>query len=140
MGLFFRKKEKDGFAYHSAAKWLDNVLTQDIPEDAAAFCFNLYDDGDSKWSMELVGTQRFDADDTDWPCDEVTDFGTREKPFVWSKTADWDTVLNEVISVLTDYLENGKHADVLKSGNGVGVGFTDGDLTILYSEPPPKSN
>lgn len=50
--------------------WLDEALAQPIPEDVAAFCFNLY--------------------------------------------------------------ENGAYSDVLKSGSGVGVGFVDGDIEIIY--------
>lgn len=64
--------------YDKVSAWLDDVLKQNIPDDVEAFCFNLYDDGNSSWSMELVGTERFDENDFDWPCDEVTDFGTRE--------------------------------------------------------------
>ncbi|MCI5623305.1 MAG: hypothetical protein MR326_06270 [Anaerostipes sp.] len=99
----------------------------------AAFCFNLYEDGNSSWSMELIGAHRFDADDADWPCEEVTDFGTRENHFVWSKTANWDVVLEEVISVLSEYLNNGKRAKVLTAKKRVGVGFVDGDVKILCS-------
>ena len=85
------------------AAWLDEVLEQSVPEEVVAFCFNLYEDGDNSWSMELVGTASFDEEDMDWACDEVTDFGTREVPF-----------------------------GVLKEKNGVGVGFVDGDIEIIY--------
>lgn len=67
--------------FDEVSKWLNLVLEQDIPEEVLAFCFNLYEDGENSWSMELVGTERFDADDEAWPCDEITDFGTRKEPF-----------------------------------------------------------
>ena len=51
--------------YNEVANWLNNVLNQDIPEEVVAFCFNLYEDGNNAWSMELVGTERFDVDDED---------------------------------------------------------------------------
>ncbi len=117
--------------YNEIATWLDHVLAQEIPNDVVAFCFNLYDDGDYKWSMELVGTQSFDKDDSDWACDEVTDFGTRENPFVWKKATDWEQMLKDMTFVLKRYLKSGERANVLKSVNGVGVGFVDGDLVIL---------
>ncbi|NLZ56478.1 MAG: hypothetical protein GX900_07445 [Clostridiaceae bacterium] len=114
--------------------WLDNVLRQNVPEDVTAFCFNLYDDGDNNWSLELVGTGSFDVDDTDWPCYEVTDFGTRAQPFAWNKAQKWGRVLTDVVSVLRKYLKNGKYAHVLKSKSAVGVGFVDGDIEILFAK------
>ena len=32
------------------------------------------------------------------------------------------------------YLKNGKYAEVLKSQAGVGVGFVDGNIEIIYSK------
>ena len=134
MNLFFKKKENDEFTLNEIAKWLDNTLTQNIPENVVAFCFNLYDDGNSYWSMELVGTSRFDTDDADWACDEITNFGTREKRFTWRKVDEWNVILKEVVSFLTEYLKSGKYARILKSRSGVGVGFVDGKVTVIYSE------
>lgn len=122
--------------YNEVANWLNDVLKQEIPEEVAAFCFNLYDDGDNAWSMELVGCERFDAEDEDWPCDEVTDFGTREGLLAWVKETQWEAVLAEICEVLKQYLEKGEYADVLKSKQGVGVGFVDGDIEIIFINCP----
>lgn len=139
MGLFnfVKKKAMENVSNNllnsnEVSVWLDNVLMQEISEDIKAFCFNLYDDGDNKWSMELVGTRNFDMDDSDWACEEITDFGTRENPFVLYRTAQWDKVLDELSSAIREYLEWGKYAQMLKSKEGIGVGFVDGDLEILY--------
>lgn len=120
--------------YNQIEEWLNNVLEQEIPPETAAFCFNLYEDGSSSWSMELVGTEDFDSnpDNSDWACEEVTDFDTRDNPFSWEEDAEWDEVLEDVIAALKQYLNNGLHADVLKAYAGVGVGFVDGDMEILY--------
>lgn len=120
--------------YNEVANWLDNVLKQDIPEDVTAFCFNLYEDENDTWTMELVGTERFDVADEDWPCDEITDFGTREASLMWNKETEWNIVLHEMCSVLRQYLEKGEFATVLKSKEGIGIGFVDGDVEILFSK------
>ena len=120
--------------YNEVANWLNNVINQDIPEEVVAFCFNLYEDGNNAWSMELVGTERFDVDDEDWPCDEVTDFGTREGLLAWNKDSEWDVVLEEMSTVLRQYLENGDYAHILKSKEGIGIGFVDGDVAILFTK------
>ena len=114
--------------------WLNDILGQKIPSAVRAFCFNLYEDWNESWSIELVGTENFDVDDEDWACDEITDFGTREKPLSWREEADWNEVLSEVSSAIKQYLENGSYADILKSREGVAVGFVDGNLEILYSD------
>ena len=38
----------------SLADWIDNLLNRDIPENIVAFCFNLYEESDESWAMELV--------------------------------------------------------------------------------------
>ncbi|MBQ3002171.1 MAG: hypothetical protein IJD82_00410 [Clostridia bacterium] len=114
--------------------WIDNLLDTDIPDDVAAFCFNLYEDGDGVWSMELVGSGRFDTEDEDWPCDEITDFGSRENPYGWEMECSWEDALAYIVNALKEYLTYGKHAELLKSKNGIGVGFVDGNLEILYNK------
>lgn len=36
------------------------------------------------------------------------------------------------MSMLKQYLDKGMYADILKTGEGVGAGFVDGDIEILY--------
>lgn len=120
--------------FDEVSEWLDNVLETDIPNEVIAFGFNLYDDGDCNWSLELIGTSEFDIDDEDWLCNEVTDFDTRDEPFQWSQNAEWEEILNHITDVLKEYLESGKYADVLKAKSGIGVGFVDGDVEILYAK------
>ncbi|MBD5089374.1 MAG: hypothetical protein HDT30_11305 [Clostridiales bacterium] len=118
--------------YQKITEWLDSILNQEIPESVVAFCFNLYEDGDNQWSMELVGTETFDEEDGDWACDEVTDFDSREHNFEWTSSSGWKEILEQMATELKLYLEKGKHANKLKSKEGVGVGFVDGDIEIIY--------
>ena len=118
--------------YQKIEEWLDSILNQEIPEAVVAFCFNLYEDGDNQWSMELVGTEEFDAEDEDWACEEVTDFGSREDNMVWNSSKEWEEIFEQMSIELKRYLENGQYADKLKSKEGVGIGFVDGDIEILY--------
>ena len=121
--------------YEEVSKWIDNLPLQSIPEEVTAFCFNLYDGCDNlHWSMELIGACRFDVDDEDWACDEITDFESRTQEFKWTKEASWDVVFAEMLSTLKEYLEKGQYADALKSKHGVGAGFTEGNIEILYSK------
>ena len=134
MFRLFAKKIKEDPAYIEVAKWLDRALMQRIPENVVAFCFNLYEDEEYTWSMELVGTEQFDVDDPDWPCYEVITFGTREKPYVWKQKAKWDMIQEKMAVHLKRYLEIGKHAKKLKDRQAVGISFVDGDISILYAK------
>ena len=66
MGLFDKLKldkgNKDFFV------WLDSILKDELNNDVKAINFNLYEDADNKWSIELVGTFSFNKDDDDWAC------------------------------------------------------------------------
>ncbi len=117
--------------YERIENWLNTVLAKPFPKKVVAVGFNLYEDDENEWSMEVVGASRFDPQDDDWLCEEVTDFDTREDPLAWTKAAEWDEVHREVAAHLKKYLQNGLYADKLRKLKGVAVGFVDGDLEIL---------
>lgn len=115
------------------ASWIDELLENEIPAEVEGFCFLLYDHcDDESWDMELLGTERFDLEDSDWICDEVMEFEPRNNPYEWEMESTWDKVLEYVVREVKEYLETGKYADVLKSRKGVGVGFSDGTPEIVY--------
>ena len=118
--------------YNRVSEWLDVVLETDISAEVVAFGFNLYEDIDHDWSMELIGTSKFDVDDEDWLCNEVTDLDTRENPLQWHRETGCEEILNDIVSALKEYLKNGKYADILKAKSGVGVGFVNGNIEILH--------
>ena len=116
--------------YNEFEAWLDDALSAELPEDIAAFNFNLYEDGDYLWSIELIGASRFDTEDPDWACDEV--FTNREEPLSWTAETDWENVLETMTDYVVKYLQEGKYADMLREYQAVGIGFVDGDITIVY--------
>ena len=147
MGLFdiFHKKQKTADAIHensgSSADyntfdyipfswWLDSVLEKPLPDEAVAINFNLYDDGDSHWSMELVATSSFDSGDDDWACDEL--FATRENLFQWKENCDFNKTLSFAEEIIRRYLAEGKYKDILTKYKAIGLGFVDGDISLIY--------
>ena len=40
--------------------WMDGILKREFPEDTVAICFNLYEEQDNHWGVELVGTDEYD--------------------------------------------------------------------------------
>lgn len=125
------KKNNFGLPYSNFEEWLDGILSNEneMSDDIVAFCFNLYEDADDFWSVELVGSASFDKDDNDWPCDEV--FSTRETPLTWRFIMTYEECLHTIESHLSEYLQNGKYSKILLSKQGVGYGFVDGDLFLM---------
>lgn len=111
-------------------KWIDNLFENTIPDEVVAIAFNLYEDGKNEWSIEMVGSNIFDEKDPDWACKEV--FDARDSTLSWVQNATWEEILKETISKIQKYIEAGKYAERIKSYAGVGVGFVDGDITIVY--------
>lgn len=130
MGFIFKKKAKtipysDGFE-----KWLNEQMPKYNLDGVIAFNFNLYEDDGKKWSVELVGTNAFSENDSDWACCEV--FATRDNPFTIEHSGDFKEVLSVFKNCVVKYLECGKYREQLKYKAGVGIGFVDGDLEIIF--------
>lgn len=113
-------------------EWLDDILSKELSPDITAINFNLYEDTDNQWSIEFVGAGSFDADNSDWACDEI--FVTRDNPFTWTEETAWETILSKSVNEIQTYLETGDYAGKLKAYKGIGAGFVDGDITIIYQK------
>ncbi len=123
---FFKKSD---FDYATFAQWLDASLSGDLPSEIAAFGFNIYEDGDYRWALELIGSSWFDKDNSDWACDEV--FTTRDTSFTWKSKKAPDAILADVRKALERYLLEGQYHSILQSKQGIGLGFVDGDLILF---------
>jgi hypothetical protein len=87
-----------------------------------------------KFGVEIIGAGEFDANDPDWVCDEVWEPEQRKLniPIEYSGNS-WEMCLERITKLVTDTLkENLNLATKLKESMGVGVGFVDGDLIIVW--------
>ena len=120
------------FLYNSFEQWLNTTLENDATKDTVALVFNLYQDSENQWSVELVGTNSFNDTAEDWVCDET--FCNRDNPFTWIENAPLNNILIEMNNILKNYLINGRYAKFLQQYQGIAFGFIDGDLHILYKK------
>ena len=117
--------------YNGFSSWLDNAMSSGIPEESAAAYFCLYEEhGEHLWAVQLICTEGFDPDDDDWACYET--FTTGEDLFRWDTDMEWEDAQDTAEKLIEKYLSEGKYRETLKTLHGVGVGFDDGDVTILY--------
>ncbi|MBR4022670.1 MAG: hypothetical protein IKI94_08805 [Ruminococcus sp.] len=122
--------------YIEFEKWLSKLLENDMPDNTAAYNFNIYEEEDETYGVQLIASDEFSEDDDDWACSEI--WSSEEEIFYIDhsdeKDADRERGLEFISQLICDYLEKGEKADKLKAVKAVGAGFVDGDLKILYKE------
>jgi hypothetical protein len=114
------------------ATWVDAALATH-PAGAAAFCFNLYEYEDA-YRVEIVATSRSDRDDPEWAVDPIF-FMPKDYLFPLERQAgddDWQRALAQAQDLIRRYLQRGDHSEVLRKSRGVGCGFVDGDIHVLW--------
>ena len=125
--------------YIKFENWPDNLLeNNDMPADTKAFNFNLYEEseGEYVYGVQIIASDRFDIDDDgDWACYEV--WSSEENIFCVS-AADEDDKSGQafqkfISGIVVDYLENGKYKNILLNSKGIGIGFVDGEIDIIFS-------
>ena len=125
--------------YEEFDRWLDNLLeNNDMPADADAFCFNLYDESadayNTEFGIQLIASDKYDESDDEWACSEVW---TSEEDMFYVDSSDEtdksrENSRNFAKELISGYLESGKYARILKGAEAVALGFVDGELETIY--------
>lgn len=123
--------------YNAFADWLNSLLEKDMPENTKAYNFNLYEEEDETYGIQLIASDRFyENDGGEWACSEI--YSSEEDIFYIDhsdeKNADRKRGMEFICSLINEYLKNGKYSDKLKNSHAVGAGFIDGDIEILFKK------
>ena len=123
--------------YNAFADWLNSLLEKDVPENTKAYNFNLYEEEDETYGIQLIASDRFyENDGGEWACSEI--YSSEEDIFYIDhsdeKNADRQRGMEFICSLINEYLKNGKYSDKLKNSKAVGAGFVDGDIEILFKK------
>ena len=110
-------------------KWIDDAFENYIPEEINVINFELREYDDNYWSIEMIRKNNLE-EDSDYAYDKVFKKEFRS----WMQKATWEEILDEVITKTTKYINNGRFSEKVKSYEEIGVGFIDGDLTIVYKK------
>ncbi len=129
--------------YEEFARWLDALLeNNDMPANTAAFNFNLYEEEDEAYGIQLIAADEFSDDDDDWACSEV--WSSEEDVFYIDhsdeENADAERGIEFIGGLIRDYLENGAMSTVLRKAEAVCCGFVDGALTVIYKKDAGAEN
>ena len=87
--------------YKEFESWLDATIEKGLPV-GKGLCFNIYDDGNYSWSIDVIISSSFDPDDDDWATDVVF---SSEDAFSFRQVAEWDDVLEDAIQDMLRYLD-----------------------------------
>jgi hypothetical protein len=116
--------------------WIDHALSKDLPRQTVSFHFNLYEGHDSV-HIQLMGTDRFEPGEVPehdyWPGLETFSTGEQvfEIPFSVAGS-DWKQWFATCKDMLCAYIAEGDRSGVLHASQGVGAGFVDGDMHVLW--------
>ena len=119
--------------YNSFENWLSLFLTENSFEGVKAFNFNIYEDyvdDTIAFTVQLIGAPSYDADNSDWACEEI--FSTGENLFQIPNCDDWEICLEILKKLIEEFLEKSTYANILLKSDAVTYGFVDGDLEIAY--------
>lgn len=117
--------------------WLEGALAEGVPSGVVAFAFNLHEHfaSDTRYAVELVGAGAFDEDDSDWACDEIWEPAAgRDFSITRSFSGEtWESCLDRITMVVTSILkEETQLSKTLRTVRGIGIGFVDGELMLLW--------
>ena len=87
-----------------------------------------------KFGVEVIGTSEFSPDDQDWACEEIWEPKHRQLNIPVSFSGEsWEQCLVVIQSLIEVFLaKDNRAAIILKSRLGIGVGFVDGDLNLVW--------
>lgn len=117
------------FNYSDFSTWADSVFENEFPNCTVAINFNLYEESEQDtYSIQIIGTEKFDEDD--WACYETYTSG--EDLYYWTEEGDWEKALETALENVKKYLSESTYSEKIKKYQGVGIGFVDGDIEIIY--------
>ena len=131
METFDKPKVKD-----IVRRWILYVDAHDtLPDDIVALNFNVWEavdeDNVSCYTLELIGSEQYDAEDDDWACEE--DFEPKERncdDLQLSSKIPWEDVLKGMVDVLKELKDELGGISLFRVKH-ITVGFSEGDLVVV---------
>ena len=100
--------------------WVKKQMKKPISDEVIAFNFNLYENSDDGYDVQIVGCPTYDSDDPDWACRAI--FSSEEDLFHFL-SEDWESALTDFQAVLEDYLDSNTDKNALTACKYISFGF-----------------
>jgi hypothetical protein len=132
----WKKKELTMSFEQTFQNWIEKSLSQCVPDSVKAFAFNLFEtdlEEDVAFGIGLVGAGEFNEANSDWACNEVWEPFPRDLNIPVGFSGDErEECLQRMKALLIKLLSTDSPAmRILKSRNGIAIGFVDGDLEVI---------
>ncbi len=111
--------------------WIEGINnSEEISDEIIAFNFGLIET-EIGYSMYLIGSEEYEADDDDWACE--VDFEPEDKYFdLKVETDDWEYVQSTSEKLIRNFIASESYQNsFLFKADAITTGFDDGDLTKL---------
>ena len=59
-------------------------------------------------------------------------FSSGEDLYYWKEQGGWKQALSTAMEMVNKYMDESDFSELLKSYDGIGIGFVDGDIEIMY--------
>ena len=117
------------FSYDEFSAWANTIFKNPFPDNTIAINFNLYEESEEDtYSVQIIGTEKFD--ENDWACYDT--FSSGEDLYYWKEQGGWKQALSTAMEMVNKYMDESDFSELLKSYDGIGIGFVDGDIEIMY--------
>ena len=101
--------------------WLDPILDYGMPKDAKAILFNIYENDDFSWELQLIATKSYSDNNFKWIFDEM--YSSGHDAFLWKARYTEADALAEAVNAVKEYLVDGRFSKELKRYSAVIVSY-----------------
>lgn len=125
-------KNKNDSVYNNFENWLNNILSDNLPQEIIAFNFNLYEGIDNTIHIELIGADNYSENNNNWPCEAIFSWKNIYKiknEYIWNERKEQ---LKFCTRLINQYLDKWKYYQILNNSKVITIGFVDWDLNIIY--------
>lgn len=116
--------------------WLDECVMVKTDKNIISLCLDLFEKGDNKWGIELLGCTNFDMDNSMWTKNDVCELNVRK--FEFSYKGNWENAQYLVGYMVRRFLNESESGKKLTKYKGIALGFTDGAVDVIYFSDDEK--
>ena len=117
-------------SFRKFSEWLDLELEKKIPKNGGVY-FDLFSPTEDGFGIYFCISETFTPDDDDWAC-EPAYWSDNMHMVVTNGELELEKALNTAVKLIKKYLREGKYKSNLRTYDGIGTSFSDGDIEYIY--------
>lgn len=110
--------------------WLDECVKAKVDKSIIALSFEIYEKGNNKWEVEVIGCTEFSLDNNMWTRNNICEINCPRGKF--SYITSWEGMHYLMGYILDKYIDESENGEKLKKYKAIAVGFNDGKAELIY--------